>query len=46
MDMRNAGCDSVHIDAVGNVVGCYKKDSASRISDGGYSPISLKSSGW
>jgi N-carbamoyl-L-amino-acid hydrolase len=27
MDMRHAGCDSVHIDAVGNVVGSYKKDS-------------------
>ena len=24
MDMRHAGCDSVHIDAVGNVVGRYK----------------------
>jgi N-carbamoyl-L-amino-acid hydrolase len=23
-DMREAGCDSVHIDAVGNVVGCYE----------------------
>ena len=39
MDMRHAGCDTVHIDAVGNVVGCYKKDSALRISDVGYSPI-------
>jgi len=27
-DMRNAGCDSVHIDAVGNVVGYYQKDSS------------------
>ena len=25
-DMREAGCDSVHIDAVGNVVGLYKGD--------------------
>ncbi len=25
MDMRHAGCDSVHIDAVGNVVGRYEK---------------------
>jgi N-carbamoyl-L-amino-acid hydrolase len=39
-DMRHAGCDTVHIDAVGNVVGCYKKDSALRPLDGGYSPIS------
>ncbi len=39
MDMRQAGCDTVHIDAVGNVVGCYKKDSNLRISDEGYSPI-------
>ena len=43
MDMRHAGCDTVFIDAVGNVVGCYKKDSASSISDEGYSPISCKS---
>ena len=42
MDMRNAGCDTVHIDAVGNVVGCYKKDCALRISDEGYSPIFYK----
>ena len=42
MDMRQAGCDTVHIDAVGNVVGCYKKDSASRPSDEGYSPIFYK----
>jgi N-carbamoyl-L-amino-acid hydrolase len=42
MDMRHAGCDTVFIDAVGNVVGCYKKDSASRTSDEGYSPISHK----
>jgi len=42
MDMRNAGCDSVHIDAVGNVVGYYKKDSASRISDGGWEPKTHK----
>ena len=43
MDMRHAGCDTVFIDAIGNVVGCYKKDSASSISDEGYSPISCKS---
>ena len=41
-DMRAAGCDTVHIDAVGNVVGCYQRDSALRISDEGYSPISSK----
>ncbi|MES2583270.1 MAG: 2-oxo-4-hydroxy-4-carboxy-5-ureidoimidazoline decarboxylase [Pseudomonadota bacterium] len=41
-DMRQAGCDTVHIDAVGNVVGCYKKDSASSPSDEGYGPISHK----
>jgi N-carbamoyl-L-amino-acid hydrolase len=42
MDMRNAGCDSVHIDAVGNVVGYYKKDSASRTSDGGKESKTLR----
>ena len=42
MDMRHAGCDTVYIDAVGNVVGCYKKDSASSPSNGGYRPISHK----
>jgi N-carbamoyl-L-amino-acid hydrolase len=42
MDMRRAGCDRVTIDAVGNVVGCYQRDSALRISDGGYSPLSYK----
>jgi N-carbamoyl-L-amino-acid hydrolase len=41
-DMHQAGCDSVHIDAVGNVVGCYKKNSCLRISDGGYTPKTLK----
>ena len=41
-DMRAAGCDTVHTDAVGNVVGCYQGDSALRISDEGYSPISSK----
>ena len=41
-DMRDAGCDSVHIDAVGNVVGCYEKNSCLRISDGGYTPKTLK----
>ena len=43
MDMRHAGCDTVHIDAVGNVVGCYKKRSELAISDGGYRPIFHKS---
>jgi N-carbamoyl-L-amino-acid hydrolase len=42
MDMRQAGCDTVHIDAVGNVVGCYKKDSASRPLEGGHSTICHK----
>jgi len=41
-DMRAAGCDSVHIDAVGNVVGCYRKSSASRTFHEGYSPIYRK----
>ena len=41
-DMRAAGCDTVHIDAVGNVVGCYQHDSCLRILDEGYSPISHK----
>ena len=43
MDMRHAGCDTVHIDSVGNVVGCYKKQSEFAISDVGYRPISHKS---
>ena len=38
-DMRAAGCDSVHIDAVGNVVGRYLKDSALHNIDGGQRPI-------
>ena len=42
MDMRHAGCDTVTIDAVGNVVGCYNKDSSLRISDAAYDPISYK----
>ena len=41
-DMRDAGCDSVHIDAVANVVGCYEKSSCLRTSDGGYTPKTLK----
>ena len=41
-DMRHAGCDSVHIDAVGNVVACYKKNSCLRSIDGGYTPKTLK----
>jgi N-carbamoyl-L-amino-acid hydrolase len=40
VDMRHAGCDSVHIDAVGNVVGRYNKYSASHSIDEGYNPIS------
>jgi N-carbamoyl-L-amino-acid hydrolase len=42
MDMRQAGCDSVHIDAVGNVVGCYKKKSDTSNNDEGYSQNSHK----
>ncbi len=42
MDMRQAGCDTVHIDAVGNVIGCYKKDSTLCTNHEGYSPISSK----
>jgi len=42
MDMRNAGCDNVHIDAVGNVVGCYKQKSVTPSRDGGYSLICSK----
>jgi len=41
-DMRAAGCDSVHIDAVGNVVGRYQSDSVSRTFDEGQRPISHK----
>ncbi len=41
MDMRHAGCDSVYIDAVGNVVGRYEKDSYSRNIHGGQSPKTL-----
>ena len=41
-DMGAAGCDTVHIDAVGNVVGRYNKDSCSRNIDEGYSQISHK----
>ena len=42
MDMLQAGCDTVYIDAVGNVVGCYKKDSELVSADGGYRSISYK----
>jgi N-carbamoyl-L-amino-acid hydrolase len=41
-DMRQAGCDSVHIDAVGNVVGRYKNDSCLRTFHEGYTPKTLK----
>jgi N-carbamoyl-L-amino-acid hydrolase len=40
-DMREAGCDSVSIDAVGNVVGHYKKHSASGFTDKGNSTKTL-----
>ena len=39
-DMRAAGCDSVHIDDVGNVVGRYESDSWSRTINGGQRPES------
>ncbi len=42
-DMLAAGCDSAHIDAVGNVVGRYENASWLRNTVGGYSPISSKS---
>ena len=41
-DMLASGCDSAHIDAVGNVVGRYLKDSYSRNVDGGKRPESSK----
>jgi N-carbamoyl-L-amino-acid hydrolase len=41
-DMRAAGCDTVHIDAVGNVVGRYYKDSKSSSIDEGQRPVSSK----
>jgi len=41
-DMRAAGCDSVHTDAVGNVVGCYQTKSDTGSIDEGYSPVSHK----
>jgi N-carbamoyl-L-amino-acid hydrolase len=41
-DMLNAGCDTVHIDAVGNVVGNYKKDSNVSIPDAGSGHIYSK----
>ncbi|MFZ2306961.1 MAG: 2-oxo-4-hydroxy-4-carboxy-5-ureidoimidazoline decarboxylase [Rhodoferax sp.] len=41
-DMRAAGCDTVLIDAVGNVVGRYNKDSKLGIIDEGLRPISSK----
>jgi N-carbamoyl-L-amino-acid hydrolase len=42
MDMRHAGCDDVHIDAVGNVVGRYKKDSYLRPLHKGCGRFSLR----
>jgi N-carbamoyl-L-amino-acid hydrolase len=41
-DMRAAGCDSVHIDAVGSVVGRYESDSWLRSPHKAESPISSK----
>ena len=41
-DMHAAGCDSVHTDAVGNVVGCYQKKSDTGSIGEGYSPVSHK----
>ena len=41
-DMRAAGCDSVHIDAVGNVVGRYYNDSYLSNKNNGNKPISFK----
>ncbi len=38
-DMRAAGCDTVHQDAVGNIVGCYKKQSYIANKYAGYSPV-------
>jgi N-carbamoyl-L-amino-acid hydrolase len=40
--MRDCGFDSVRIDAVGNVVGCYESDSCLRISDGSQGPETSK----
>jgi N-carbamoyl-L-amino-acid hydrolase len=42
--MRDCGCDHVHIDAVGNVVGRYESDSCLRTSDGREVPKTLKQS--
>lgn len=38
-DMRAAGCDTVHQDAVGNIVGRYKKQSDISSKYAGYSPV-------
>jgi N-carbamoyl-L-amino-acid hydrolase len=40
--MLACGCDAAHIDAVGNVVGHYQKNSYSRNNDGGQGPKALK----
>jgi N-carbamoyl-L-amino-acid hydrolase len=42
MDMLQAGCDTVHIDAVGTVVGRYKKESDLRNTDEGQGPVSSR----
>jgi N-carbamoyl-L-amino-acid hydrolase len=43
-DMRLSGCDSVHIDAVGNVVGRYESDSCLRTFHEGQGPKTPKKS--
>jgi N-carbamoyl-L-amino-acid hydrolase len=43
-DMRRCGCDSVHIDAVGNVVGRYESDSYTRTFHEGQGPKTSKKS--
>lgn len=42
--MRDCGCDHVHLDAVGNVVGRYENDSYMPTKDAGYRPKRLKKS--
>ncbi len=42
MDMLHAGCDMAHVDAVGNVVGRYVKDSCLRNEYGSQRPFSSK----
>ena len=40
--MHDCGCDHIHQDAVGNVVGRYESDSYTASKHGGYSPITPK----